>query len=70
MALSERSQADPTVRRVESIRADDTVRHVDELSDDELAAFVRALDGTPGSTASLPDVDVVVHTEYFRVDHA
>jgi len=68
MALSEIQQSGCSIRRIDSIGAGDSVRHIDELSEDELAAFLDGIDGTVASTAPLDDGDVIVFTDYYRVE--
>jgi len=68
MALSEVQRSGWSVRRVESIGGEDTVRHVDELSDEELSAFLAGINGASIGTAPLDDGDVIVFTDYFRVE--
>ncbi|MFD1588029.1 hypothetical protein ACFR9U_13665 [Halorientalis brevis] len=68
MALSEVQHSGWSVRRVDSVGGDDTVRHVDELSEDELSAFLAGVNGGSMGTVPLDDGDVIVFTDYFRVE--
>jgi hypothetical protein len=68
MALSEVQHSGLSVRRVDEVRGSDTVRHVDELSEAELSAFLAGIDGATTGTAPLDDGDVIVFTDYFRVE--
>ncbi|RKD95449.1 hypothetical protein [Halopiger aswanensis] len=76
MAFSELSAGEPlgrhlTVRRVESVESTATVRHVDQLETDELQAFYDLLeDGQPlpAEETALEAGDIVVFTDYFRVE--
>ncbi|WP_250137772.1 hypothetical protein [Halorientalis salina] len=67
MALSEAQHSGRTVRRADEIRETDTVRHVDELSEAELSAFLAGIDGGVSSPAPLESGEVIVFTDYFRV---
>ncbi|AEH38470.1 hypothetical protein [Halopiger xanaduensis] len=76
MAFSELSAGEPlgrrlTVRRVESVESNATVRHVDQLETDEFQEFYNLLeDGQPlpADETALEDGEIVVFTDYFRVE--
>ncbi|GAB3671816.1 hypothetical protein [Halopiger thermotolerans] len=76
MAFSEPSAGEPltrllTVRRVESVDSTATVRHVDQLETDEFQAFYDLLEdgqALPAEETALEDGDIVVFTDYFRVE--
>lgn len=68
MALSEVQRSGLSVRRVESVRSEDAVRHVDELSDEELSAFLAGVNGASVGTGPFDDGEVIVFTDYFRVE--
>ena len=68
MALSEVQGSGQTIRRTEEIGGSDTVKHVDELGEDALDAFLAGISGASIGTGALDDVDVVVFTDYFRVE--
>lgn len=68
MALSEVQRSGCTVRRIETVGGDEVIRHVDELSDQELTAFLAGVDGGTVSAGSLTDGDVIVFTDYFRIE--
>lgn len=68
MALSEVQQSGLTLRRVEEVRGEDSVRHVDELSEEELGAFLVGLHGAAIAPGPLEAGEVVVFTDYFRVE--
>jgi len=67
MALSETQRSGHTIRRAEEIRGSDTVRHVDELSEAELSALLAGTDGGVSGTAPLEPGEIIVFTDYFRV---
>jgi len=68
MALSEVQHSGWSVRRVDSVGSEDTVRHVDELSEVELSAFLAGVNGASLGAVPLDDGDVIVFTDYFRVE--
>jgi len=70
MALSEVHQSGLSLRRVEAPGVEDTVRHVDELSDEELSAFLAGLHGPAGAPGPLEAGEVIVFTDYFRVERS
>ncbi|MFC6769476.1 hypothetical protein [Natrinema soli] len=61
------------VREVETVGAVDAVTHVDELSDETFQRFYEAVesDSTAGlADASLEAGEVIVFTDYYRVERA
>ncbi|MDQ2050505.1 hypothetical protein RBH26_08390 [Natronolimnohabitans sp. A-GB9] len=57
---------------VESIPAGTTTRHVDQLDTETLDTFYAALDGDRSLLEADTDLEigeVIVFTEYYRVDH-
>ncbi|WP_254531626.1 hypothetical protein [Natrinema gelatinilyticum] len=73
MTASGLRQRSVTVERVESVAATATVRHVDQLDSETLAAFYEAVtDDRPVSPAetSLEEGEIIVFTDYYRVERA
>lgn len=58
------------VHATDQIPANATVRHVDQLTDAELDAFLRLLDGETVPASALEDGQVIVFTDYYRVETA
>lgn len=68
MALSEVQQSGLSLRRVEGSGAEGSVRHVDELTDEELSAFLAGINGASVTPGPLEAGEVIVFTDYFRVE--
>ncbi|QFU82622.1 hypothetical protein [Natronorubrum aibiense] len=71
MATSELRGSSLKLTRIESVSADATVRHVDQLESEALDTFYAAVEGNRPITAAevgLDAGDVIVGTEYYRVD--
>ncbi|WP_254765748.1 hypothetical protein [Salinilacihabitans rarus] len=71
MSTSDTVRRTLRLRRVDSAAAAARVRHVDELSEEALARFVELIES--GSTAAVDeatfaDGEVIVFTDYYRVD--
>ncbi|MDS0475191.1 hypothetical protein [Natrinema sp. 1APR25-10V2] len=61
------------VREVETVGAADAVTHVDELSEETLQRFYEVVESGPVTgleDASLEPGEVIVFTEYYRVERA
>ncbi|MFD1563421.1 hypothetical protein ACFR99_07660 [Haloarchaeobius amylolyticus] len=78
MAASEPSRrsvqldhGDLRLERVESVTPDATVRHVDQLDSDALEAVYEAISAdrpVPAAGTGLEPGEVIVFTDYFRVE--
>ncbi|SIR66787.1 hypothetical protein [Natronorubrum thiooxidans] len=71
MATSELRGSSLKLTRIESVSPDATVRHVDQLETETLDTFYAAVEGNRPITAAemgLDAGDVIVGTEYYRVD--
>ena len=70
MALSEVGRQGTRLTPVETVRPDGDVVHVDQLSAAELDALLAGTAGDGSLPAGLDVGDVVVFTDYYRVDAA
>jgi len=64
-------RVDVRLERVESVAPDATVRHVDQLDSDTLDAVYEALSAdrpVPAGRTGLEPGEVIVFTDYFRVE--
>ena len=71
MATSELRGSSLKLTQIESVSADATVHHVDQLESEALDTFYAAAEGNRPITAAalgLDAGDVIVGTEYYRVD--
>lgn len=73
MAPSELLCRSLQLERVESVTPDATVRHVDQLDTETLETFYRALEddaASPTTESDLEDGEIIVFTDYYRVERA
>jgi len=66
-------RVDVRLERVESVAPDATVRHVDQLDSETLEAVYTALSAdrsVPAAGTGLEPGEVIVFTDYFRVERA
>ncbi|QLK27493.1 hypothetical protein HYG81_07805 [Natrinema zhouii] len=62
-----------TLERVESVPADAPVRHVDQLEGETLTAFYEAVTddrSVPAAEVDLEAGEIIVFTDYYRVERA
>lgn len=74
MALSESTHRRLTVRPVDRVHAADSVRHIDQLSEPARQRFYECVDANSApvtlEATDLEPGEVIVYTDYYRVDVA
>ncbi|WP_254761926.1 hypothetical protein [Natrinema marinum] len=73
MPASELRRRSLTLERVDSLGAAATVRHVDQLDSETLTAFYEAVGddrAIPAAETGLEAGEVIVFTDYYRVERA
>nr|WP_160067891.1 hypothetical protein [Natronorubrum halalkaliphilum] len=73
MAASEYHRRSRHLERVESVTADETVRHVDQLDSDTLETVYEAVENDrpiPATEFGLEEGEIIVFTDYYRVNRA